>query len=399
MSPPHTYVTDRLSLPNSKLILFGRYRKSCIRSRIIPLPQDFIEYLNEDGIILGDDEGEEDDDWEPTSTLTISRPPEAQDSDSEDEESPPRLPPNRRFPALHQRIKNEIQALGGAVAPKLNWSSPKDAANMSPHQNTVKCTSPNDIYLLFKSSSFIAHDLSSAFSGCAAGSAPTVPLEQAQLGFNPVLVLRSFFDIRPSLEFRCFVKHRNLVAITPRDLRYYGFLDRLRPAIIARAKELFDETLRFKFPDGSFAFDVYIPESGQSGSAGGGLARARLIDINPWAPRTDPLLFGWGELLDLHVPHPILGVVREGQFEFDDAAHEGDEDDGSDESSSSDEESLEYEPELRLVEEENAAEFNLAAPEYSAHKMPREVVDAAASGAGGLREFGAQWQAMMERRI
>jgi len=374
-----------------------RYRQSCIRSRIIPLPLDFIEYLKEDGIILGDDEGEEDDDWVPSSSLTMNRPPEAQDSDSEDEEPTPRLPPNRRFPVLHQRIKDEIQALGGAVAPKLNWSSPKDAVNMSRYPNTVKCTSPNDIYVLLKSSNFVAHDLAHAFDGCIPGPAAAANSEPGQLGFSPVLVLRTFFDVHPSLEFRCFVKHRNLVAISPRDLRYYEFLDRLRPAIIARAKELFDETLRYKFPDGSFVFDVYLPKSGQGDGGGGGLARARLVDINPWALRTDALLFSWDELLNLHVPHPILGVVRQGQFEFDETAEEDDEDESA--ASSSDEEPLDYEPELRLVERENEAEFNLAAPGFSAHKMPWELVHAAESGNEGVRDLMAQWQAMMERRI
>lgn len=52
---------------------FPKYRTSCIRSRIIPLTPDFVQYIREDRVILADDDepntGEDDDDdWEPTST-------------------------------------------------------------------------------------------------------------------------------------------------------------------------------------------------------------------------------------------------------------------------------------------------------------------------------------------
>ncbi len=54
-----------------------------------------------------------------------------------------------------------------------------------------------------------------------------------------MLVLRAFFNPLPSLEFRCFVKDRTLVAITQRDLNHYAFLNSLRGAIVARVQELF----------------------------------------------------------------------------------------------------------------------------------------------------------------
>jgi hypothetical protein len=50
------------------------------------------------------------------------------------------------------------------------------------------------------------------------------------------------------------------VAITQRDLRHYGFLGNLRPAIMARVRELFSK-MRFTFPDACWVFDVYIPEA------------------------------------------------------------------------------------------------------------------------------------------
>lgn len=87
--------------------------------------------------------------------------------------------------------------------PKLNWSSPKDAQWIA-FGNTLKCTSPSDIYLLLKSSDFIVHDLKYAYLDC------NISIQRPF-----VLVLRKWIgdDIHPSLEFRCFVKDNNLTRI------------------------------------------------------------------------------------------------------------------------------------------------------------------------------------------
>ncbi|OTA60278.1 D123-domain-containing protein, partial [Hypoxylon sp. EC38] len=356
---------------------FPKYRASCIKSRIIPLSPEFIEYIREDGIVLADDDSAEpeDDEWE--SAPSTFRPPVEEvdsDSDSDEEEEAPRLPPNQRFPELHQTIKDKIEELGGAVAPKLNWTAPKDAAWISPHQNTIKCTSPNDIYLLLKSSNFITYDLEHAFDDCTptgttSASASTSSSTTTPPSFKPVLVLRSYFNPHTAMEFRCFVKHRNLIAISQRDLNYYEFLKSLRSDIVARITQLFNNKLRYTFPDGNFAFDVYIPEGEDEDEP---LSRARLIDINPWAPHTDSLLFDWQELLDMEVPEgAVLGVVDE------------DED---------------FAPELRLVEKEDPSAYNFSSPQYSAHKLPKDVVDASMAGEGGMRDFARKWREMTEYR-
>ncbi|KAI5919947.1 D123-domain-containing protein [Camillea tinctor] len=376
---------------------FPKYRSSCIKSRIIPLSPEFIQYIREDGIILADDDGAEpeDDEWESTAPSTSFRPPiEEVDSESdsdEDEDEPPRLPPNQRFPELHQMIKDKIAELGGAVAPKLNWTSPKDAAWISPHQNTIKCTSPNDIYLLLKSSNFITYDLEHAFDDCAPTSNDTssssTPTSEA-VPFRPVLVLRSYFNPHTAMEFRCFVKHRNLVAISQRDLSFYEFLASLRADVVARVSQLFNHKLRYTFPDGCFAFDVYIPEG--DGEGDGPLSRARLIDINPWAPHTDSLLFDWAELLGMQVPGPVLGVVG--------GEEDGVGDDAEGSSDDDDEEEEDFVPELRLVEKHDPAALNFSSPQYSAHKLPKDVVDASLAGEGGMRDFARKWREMTEYR-
>ncbi|KAK3944596.1 D123-domain-containing protein [Diplogelasinospora grovesii] len=379
-----------------------KYRSACIRSRIIPLTPEFVSYLREDGIVLADDEpgsgssgdaggDDDDDDWEPTVPSSSMPPPahaeeEESSEDEDDEEQPAKLPPNKRFPELHESINAAIKDLNGAVAPKLNWSSPKDATWISRHPNTVKCTSANDVYVLLKSSSFVSHDLDHAFDDTtgAGGSSD----------FNPVLVLRAFFSPLPSLEFRCFVKDRNLVAITQRDLNYYAFLRSLRGDIVAKAQDLFT-TLKFSFPDACFVFDIYIPEAqydsddedefDEFGEKKSRLGRARLIDINPWAPRTDTLLFDWRELLHVRVPRPVLGSAEEEKAERETTGEI---------STDSEDEEEKYTPELRLIEQDDPAAYNFSSPQYSAHKLPKDVVDASNAGEGGMREFIQRWDRM-----
>ncbi|KFH42057.1 Cell division cycle protein-like protein [Hapsidospora chrysogenum ATCC 11550] len=372
---------------------FPKYRSSCLKSRIIPLPPAFVSYLHEDGIILADD-GDiaaepEEEEWHPSSA-TRPRVQEVYSSDDDDEddeeEEDDRRPPNQRFPETHRLIKEKIAELGGAVAPKLNWSSPKDAKWISPHQNTLKCTTPNDIYLLLKSSSFVSHDLLHAFDDCTPAP-PTRP-------FAPVLVLRPFFSPHVALEFRCFVKHRSLIAITQRDLNHYEFLEALKPNLQRKIKAFFDQKLRFTFPDSSFTFDVYVPESSLEED---GLGKVRLVDINPWAPRTDSLLFTWQELLDMEISKPLYGsATNEADV---DASTDEDTDAGTTDESGPDGKTPRRKGlEFRIIEKDDPAAYNFSSPQYSAHKLPKEVVDASAAGGAGLREFAQQWKEMTEGR-
>ncbi|KAG6001682.1 hypothetical protein E4U21_003913 [Claviceps maximensis] len=369
---------------------FPNYRSFCLKSRIIPLPHSVVTYLQEDGILLAEEDANvapSDPEWHSSGAAANPRARQdgEDDSSDEDEEEAPRLPPNERFPETHRKIKEVIAELGGAVAPKLNWSTPKDAKWVSPHQNSLKCTSPNDVYLLLKSSSFVSHDLDHAFDGCTSNP--------SSRPFTPILVLRPFFTPHVALEFRCFVKHRSLVGITQRDLNYYAFLEGLRPQLWKKMTTFFKEKLRLTFPDASFTFDVYIPEDPV---ADDGLGRIRLMDINPWAPRTDTLLFSWQELLGMDVKHPLYGSST-GEYKADIS-----DDDDTTTGDTDDDTPVDYQPnaspELRLIEKDDPAAFNFSTPQYSAHKLPKEVVDASMAGEGGLREFAQQWKEITEGR-
>lgn len=300
-------------------------------------------------------------------------------SDGWDEDPDP--DPSIAFPEIHQQIKDTITELGGLVAPKLNWSAPKDATWISMKKNSMECATANDIYLLLKSSDFITHDLEHAFDDTAENINADLRKEE----INYVLVLRKWFKVNPSCEFRCFVRERRVIGICQRDLNHFAFLfpliEKLRNTIL----EYFEATLRDTFPDADFVFDVYLPDS---------YDKVRLVDINPWAPRTDPLLFSWLELLTLAVPRPLLGIPDSSQSPAILAT-------SSDEDTQDEDVEVEemWRPEFRLVKKDDPEAYSFSTPQYSAHKLPKDVVDASLEGESGMREFAEHWDKMLAGEV
>jgi len=295
------------------------FRSITPKARVIPLTPPFIAYLRADGIVL------------PAET-------NPDDSGYEDEEEED---PSEHWRDVHDNIRATIDELGGKVAPKLNWSAPKDATWISA-TNDMECRTPNDIYLLLKSSDFITHDLEQAFDGC---------VDETEIPYH--LVLRKSFNLNPSLEFRCFVRNRTLIAISQREMNYFEFLFDLRKAFKSKIQEFLDQLSTF--PDPNFVFDVYIPPPHN---------RIWLIDINPWAPRTDPLLFSWLELLQM--PEP--------------------------------EDHLLFDPEFRLVQRDDPEAYQFAATKYSAHKLPKDVVDASMTPSD-MKRMMEEWKKVMEKEV
>ncbi|KAH8682944.1 D123-domain-containing protein [Tricladium varicosporioides] len=339
-----------------------KYRSSALKSRIIPLSPAFLSYLREDGIVLPSETAVASANYNNNTT-----------SDGWDESPDP--DPSLQFPEIHQQIKDTIAELGGLVAPKLNWSSPKDATWISMTKNSMECATPNDIYLLFKSSDFITHDLEHAFDSCA----PDDTLRQEEIKY--VLVLRKWFKVNPSCEFRCFVKRKRLIAICQRDLNHFDFLFPMKEHIRDTIEEYFNKTLKGTFPDDSFTFDAYLPDP---------YDKVRLMDINPWAPRTDPLLFSWLELLNLSPPMPLLGI-SESDLSPAIPLSSSDED-----TQDEDIEELQWKPEIRLVRKDDLEAYGFVSPQYSAHKLPKDVVDASIGGESAMREFADNWKKMLD---
>ncbi|RMJ28679.1 cell division cycle protein [Aspergillus sp. HF37] len=357
------------------------YRNLTPKSRVIPLSPSFVDYLHADGIILPAEDN-------------IPREDDDLDDFSDEEEDQP--DPSAEWPEVQTQVKNTIVEFGGKVTPKLNWSAPKDATWMSA-TNDLQCTSANDIYLLLKSSDFVTHDLEHAFDGCIPDNDSSVA--QPEIPYH--LVLRKFVNFNPALEFRCFVRNRVLLCMCQRDQNHFDFLFPIRDSLRSRIQSFFDEKLRDTFPDPNFVFDVYVPPPHQ---------RVWLVDVNPWAERTDPLLFSWLEILNMKDPvnedhyRELLegGFVRLSFNGNGDAPSQPVEVDESDTESESDADSQAddagpFLPEFRLIRRDDPEAYAFSTPQYSAHKLPREVVDASLSGPGGMREFMGQWQDILAR--
>ncbi|KAJ3195485.1 hypothetical protein HK101_011988 [Irineochytrium annulatum] len=242
---------------------YDRFRSITFRTRIIKLPEEFIDYLHEDGIFLpgpgtgsgfiyGSDSEEENED---------------PDGEGEVDERAP------SFPDLEERIRLAIEELGG-----------QDAQWMLTEGN-MRCESVADVFLLLKSSDFVAHDLSHAFDN--------VVDENADGPEQFELVLRKWHNINPSTEFRCFVKDQVLVAISQRDYsNHYPFLLEAKDDIENAVAAFFHDQLKDKFKEPSLSvvvFDVYLSKIG---------GFIYLVDINPFSATTDSLLFTWDEILN-----------------------------------------------------------------------------------------------------
>ncbi|KAG9243031.1 D123-domain-containing protein [Calycina marina] len=346
----------------------SRYRSSALKSKIIPLSNAFLSYLREDGIVL------------PPST-NIFPPPETYNdtSTSTGWDDDPYDDPSLAFSEIHQAIQDAIKDLGGLVAPKLNWSAPKDATWIAMKKNSMECSSANDLYLLLKSSDFVTHDLEHAFDD----TGPNTDQEITKEDIKYVLVLRKWFKVNPSCEFRCFVRERRVVGICQRDLNHFEFLFPLVEKIRYTITDYFESTLKDTFPEPDFVFDIYLPNPYE---------KVRLMDINPWAPRTDPLLFSWLELLTIQLPTVLLGLPDSNPVELPPTSSD---EDISDDREQADEEI--WRPEVRLVKKDDPEAYSFNTPMYSAHKLPRDVVDAGMEGETGMRDFAERWKEMVAR--
>ncbi|GME40419.1 D123 domain-containing protein [Neofusicoccum parvum] len=390
-----------------------KYRKFTPKARLIPLSRSFLDYLRADGIVLPpDDEGPRRD-WSDDDSGIFSSTENPDDDDDEDAD------PSREWPEIHSAIRETIAELGGKVCPKLNWSAPKDATWINA-TNTMDCRSPSDVYMMLKSSDFVTHDLEHAFAGTDDDDEDTKALrEGSSSAIDPEipyhLVLRKFFMINPSVEFRCFVRHRRLLAITQRDPNHYEFLSPMIGQLRSVIQSFFNEHLCASFPDPNFVFDVYIPPKHD---------KVWLIDINPWAQRTDPLLFSWLELLTMSGPEEFEAKMKKEKDEEEkegfvrlqlrpaqqptptspsgtanEDADDSDADTATPGHSDDDEEADEeiWIPELRLVKKDDPEAYSFASPAYSAHKLPKDVVDASNAGEGGMREFAERWKEILAK--
>ncbi|RKP39223.1 D123-domain-containing protein, partial [Dimargaris cristalligena] len=269
------------------------FRAHTIRSKIIqPIPQDLLDYLHQDGILLPNSAKE-----------TNSKGPEENrdsqteldtdpDSDSTAEESGPELE------AVTEIITKAIEELGGAVFPKLNWSSPKDAVWITA-TNTLKCTSADEIFILLKSSDLITNDLLRPFRAVTHDTDPRISQQPLTPAISE-LVLRKWSNLNPALEFRCFVVDQQIRAISQLDLNHYGYLAGDEPKIRVLIHTFFQTVVQTTFPGRHYAVDVYVQSD---------LTRVFIIDFNPLSTDTDTVLVTWDDILDTEPPATETAVA------------------------------------------------------------------------------------------
>jgi hypothetical protein len=272
---------------------YPRFASCTPRSAIIPLSEAVVSYLTDtsSGTITlpegfcqschrastGEDSWSDCDSWDDG--------PAGVEDESDSEEAAPQ----HSFPDLLEKINLALVDLGGSAFPKLNWSSPRDAAWMN--GGSLKCFSPGDIMALLKGSTFASHDLEGAFAACRDAQGRIKPDEIT-------LVLRKWCNLQPGMLFRCFVKCGRLQGICQRDCcSFYAYLR--EPEFAKRIGELAAVFLREQaaphFPDPSFVLDIYVDRR----------SRVWLIDFNPYCSVTDSLLFSWSELGSAGVRTPV----------------------------------------------------------------------------------------------
>ncbi|KAG0700464.1 cytoplasmic protein [Suillus ampliporus] len=345
MSTPPSYPIFPIHTPDYLLSFqfsswYPTFSSISIKSIIIrPLDQAFKEYLDSDGIFVP--EGSE------------NAPAESSLSDEEDEDGSDDIDDaavgrSFSFPDLDERIRQAIKEYG-AVFPKLNFSSPKDASWVLLPSSPLKCTSPSDVYILLKSSDFVSHDLSidTVFEGCQydPSNPPSYELE---------LVLRKWYPIDRSREFRCFVREGCLIGISQRDTNFYDFMNepRTQQKIVEALLRLWEENIKFKWlGHQDYIFDVLMTRD---------LSRGHVLDFNPYATRTDPLLFTYEEL---------LSVFTRGLSS----------------------------PELRIIDSPLHPAASRNAPAHQHNMLPIEAL--ALSSGRGIDEFSDLWQKEIQQSM
>ncbi|KAI8061652.1 D123-domain-containing protein [Gongronella butleri] len=311
---------------------YPHFRDVTFKTTLLPLSQGFIDYLNADGIYLPKE-------GQPQAAATIEELDDDDDDDNDDLSQEPDQTPH--FPEVDQAIRQAIGDYGAAFV-KLNWSSPRDAAWISATQS-LKCTSPFDVYLLLKSSDFINHDLHHAFDAC---------IDEPVADTTYTLALRKWHDLQPSLEFRVFVKQREIIGITQRDMTFYDFLPGIKEELETKIFLFFEDHVRDGFELDNYVFDVYVQQDRQ---------RVWLVDFNPFTRSTDSYLYNWDELMTYDVDQQT-------------------------------------ESEMRVIGSASEANFHHGqAPRFATNMVPKEVVDL--SDGRSIAEFAESFQRAMAEQL
>lgn len=114
-----------------------------------------------------------------------------------------------------------------------------------------------------------------------------------RFAYEPRLFVREWVAIPAWAEFRCFMRGRRLVGVSQYDVadeqRYAEIAE--RRAELERALRIFAGEFASRSHLADVVFDVFVTPG--AGSAEAAAARVRLLELNPFLPRTNSCLFDW----------------------------------------------------------------------------------------------------------
>lgn len=274
--------------------------------------------------------------------------------------------------ALKTRVNSAIERLHGPVLAKLNWSSPKDAVWLSP--NGLVCNNVDEVLLLLKSSDRIAHDvdlLRQLRSQETQSSHVSDQREGVERQWPACIAIIKQYHLRPEREFRCFVKHHQLLGISQRDPTQHFPQLQAELTQIKEAVQRFHEFHVFqKHSVSNYTYDVYITTKNI----------VRILDFGPVGVFTSPLLFEWDELYgdtpahaeqlppDQHSPHELAGAHNLSQ-DLDPAASDESQNDAVDSRGCKDDVSIRIVEDASHIQTGAATAFSAPVDVASMHGM------------------------------
>ena len=209
-----------------------------------------------------------------------------------------------------------------------------------PASSPLKCTSPADIYLLLKSSDFITHDLDPerVFEGCCDANPNDDNEDKPE--YQLELVLRKWYPVDRAREVRCFVRDKRLIGMSGgfgSARIFYQSQHRLQESLNETIISTSFGTTARRRNVSSPPFRIFGRQISETGGQQQQIVRStivlfwprnrcfadtfdflltrdlskgHIIDFNPYAAKTDPLLFAYDELENLkEIETPELRVI------------------------------------------------------------------------------------------
>jgi len=224
-----------------------------------------------------------------------------------------------RLDQIAQRVDDAITTLGGQAFVKLSTRSPKDAlsgsvnermvmlyrealqkSDKSPNQDVIafaratrdgaRVTSGKEALGLLKMSSRIREDFMKALEFPEA--------------FNLNITVRYWVPMNPAMEFRTFISHKKLTAISQYCyMSHFPELLQNRDTLQTRISEFFEQITE-RIPFENAITDIIILES-----------TIQIIEINPFFNDTSACMFSWKDDAEVIQHGPLQFRIKESPLE------------------------------------------------------------------------------------